>query len=87
LLLLISIQLSLRYVYIEISLTARGGIPDVASNEHSTGSRGISTSSSRKPLSHDTDNPIELYAWSVSQIHVAKKPGMLEVRVINPDFR
>lgn len=36
-------------------------------------------------MSHDTDNPIELYAWSVSQIQVAKEPGMLEGRVINPD--
>jgi len=36
-------------------------------------------------LSHDTDNPIELYAWSVSQIQVAKEPGMLEGKTIRPD--
>jgi len=94
---LISIQFSLRCVYIENSLTAqaptksRGRIPDEASNEsvrilnHGTGCRRTSTSTSRKPLSRDTDNPIELYAWSVSQIQVAKEPGMLEGKMIHPD--
>jgi len=36
-------------------------------------------------LSYDIDNPIELYAWSVSQIQVAKKLEMLEERIINPN--
>jgi len=94
---LISIQFSLRCVYIENSLTAqaptksRERIPDEASNgsvrnlNHGTGCRKTSTSTSRKPLSRDTDNPIELYAWSVSQIQVAKEPGMLEGKTIRPD--
>jgi len=95
--LLISIQFSLRCVYIENSLTAqapiksRERVSDEASNEsvrilnHDTGCRRTSTSTSRKSLSRDTDNPIELYAWSVSQTQVAKEPEMLEGKMIHLD--
>jgi len=88
LLLLISIQSSLRCVYIENTLTAqaptksRGRIPDEASNEsvrilnHGTGYVKTSTSTSRKPLSRDTDDPVELYAWSALQIRTAKEQGI-----------
>jgi len=47
---------------------SRGRIPNEALNEsvrilnHDTGCRRTSTSTSRKSLSRDTDNPIELYA-------------------------
>ena len=36
----------------------------------------LSTSTSRKPLSQDIGNSIELYAWSISEIHVAKDQGI-----------
>lgn len=88
LLLLVSIQFSLRCVYIENTLTgqvptkSRERIPDEASNEsvrilnHGTGCRKTSTSTSRKPLSRDKDDPVELYAWSVLQIQAATKQGI-----------
>ena len=38
--------------------------------------RKPSTSTSRKPLSQDIGNSMELYAWSISEIHVAKDQGM-----------
>jgi len=91
---LISIQFSLRCVYIENTLTAqaltksREGIPDEASNESvrilndATGCRRTSTSTSRKPLSRDTDDPVELYALSISQIQAAKEQGILGGKIV-----
>ena len=94
---LATIQFSLRSVYIETTLTAQAPtknserIPDEASNksvhiiDRTTGYERTSTSTSRKPLSRDTDDPIELYALSVSQIQVAKEQGMLKGKMIHPD--
>lgn len=85
LLLLTSIQSSFLYVYIEKTLTAqvstksRGRIPDEESDEsvrilnHGTGCGKTSTFASRKPLSRDTDDPVELYAWSALQIQTVKE--------------
>ena len=84
-LLLISAQFSVRSVYVENALTAQASnkscerISHEASNEmmdirsHGTDCRRTSTSTSRKPLSRDTDNSMELYAWNVSQIQAAKE--------------
>ncbi|KAL6714256.1 hypothetical protein ACLMJK_007679 [Lecanora helva] len=81
LLLLISIHFSLRSVYVEKTLTKRPErLPDEASDEslyilkHGTGSRNTSTS--RKLLSRDTNDAIELYAFSISQHQVAGEQGI-----------
>ena len=91
--LLISIQFSLRCVYIENTLTAQAStksrvrIPDEASNEsvrilnHGTGCRKICITKSRKPSSRDTDNSVDLYAWS--QIQVVEEQGILEGKMVH----
>ena len=42
-----------------------------------------STSTSRKPLSRDTNNPIELYAWNVSQFQATKGKEIIEGRMVH----
>ena len=59
-------------------------LPDEGSNgsvrilNHGTGSRKTSTSKSWKPSSYVTYNLEELYALSISEIHVADGPVPLE---------
>jgi len=77
-------------MYTENTLTAHAltkscdRLPDEASNEPvrifngAGGYRRTSTSTSRKPLSRDTDNSLELYAFSISQVQAtAKEQGIL----------
>jgi len=96
--LLTSIQFSLRCVYIENILIAqaliksREEISDETSNESvrilndATGCRRTSTSTLRKPLSRDTDDPVELYALSVSQIQATKKQEILGEKIVYTHF-
>ena len=62
-------------------------MPDEVSNEavrilnHGTSCRKTSTTTSRKPLSRDTNNSVELYAWS--QIQVAEEQGILEGKIVH----
>jgi hypothetical protein len=92
------IQFSLRCVYIESILIAqalaknRDKIPDEASNElvrilnDATKYKRTSTSTSRKSLSRDTDNFVELYMLSVSQIQATKKQEILVEKTVHTYF-
>lgn len=48
----------------------------IAGRQNDSGCQGRSASTSRKPLSRDIDNPMELYAYSASDCQVLKEPGI-----------
>ncbi len=50
------------------------------------GSRIPSISTSRKPFSRDTENPMELYAWAVSTTEMPQDRGMLGRGKVDTDF-
>jgi len=92
------IQFSLRCVYIKNIFIAqaltksREEILDEASNESvrilndATNCRRTSTSTLRKSLSRDTDDSVELYALSVSQIQATKKQEILGEKIVYTYF-
>lgn len=47
--------------------------------------KAISTLLLKKLLIYDTNNLIELYAWSVSQIQVTKKLEILKEKIIKKE--
>jgi hypothetical protein len=95
-----TVQFSLRSNIMERSLGAQAGkkilekMPDEAPSESrqilncNTGAsneRPSTTSTARKPSTGDSDDPRELYAFSLSDIQVAKKQGKGEEGMIPMD--